>query len=128
MEYMKMMLKKTAWFSILESIIFAILGIILVCIPEGTVKMITWLLGTIFIVIAIIKIITYIIGVWIIYTSFIRINSAIQIKRLGSEAWMYGLILAIIMFLCGLYVIVNSSAIVVTIGTIMIIYSVIDVN
>lgn len=123
-----MMLKKTAWFSILESIIFAILGIILVCRPEGIVKMITWLLGTIFIVIAIIKIIIYIIGVWIIYTSFIRINSAIQIKRLGSEAWMYGLILAIIMFLCGLYVIVNSSAIVVTIGTIMIIYSVIDVN
>ena len=31
------------------------------------------------------------------------------------------------MFLCGLYVIVNSGAIVVTIGTIMIIYSVIDI-
>lgn len=168
MEYMKMMLKKTGWVSILESIIFAILGIILVCRPEGTVKIITWILGTIFIVIGISKIITYfkskgindffnydlvyglmaivigiiamvymsiigtifriIIGVWIIYTSFVRINSAIQIKILGSKvAWMYGLILAIAMFFCGLYVIVNSGAIVVTIGTIMIIYSVIDI-
>ncbi len=167
MEYMKMMLKKTGWVSILESIIFAILGIILVCRPEGTVKMITWILGTIFIVIGLTKIIAYfnskgkndffnydlvyglmaivigiiamvymniigtifriIIGVWIIYTSFVRINSAIQIKRLGSRVWMYGLILAIVMFLCGVYVIVNSGAIVVTIGTIMIIYSVIDI-
>ena len=167
MEYMKMMLKKTGWVSILESIIFAILGIILVCRPEGTIKMITWILGTIFIVIGISKIITYfkskgkndffnydlvyglmaivigiiamvymniigtifriIIGVWIIYTSFVRINSSIQIKRLGSKVWVYGLILAILMFICGLYVIVNSGAIVVTIGTIMIIYSVIDI-
>jgi len=167
MEYMKKILKKTGWVSILESIIFAILGIILVYRPVGTVKMITWILGTIFIVIGIFKIITYfiskgkndffnydlvyglmaivigiiamvymniigtifriIIGVWIIYTSFVRINSAIQIKRLGSKAWVYGLILAIVMFMCGLYVIANSGAIVVTIGTIMIIYSVIDI-
>ena len=33
----------------------------------------------------------------------------------------------IIMFICGLYVILNSGAIIVTIGTIMIVYSVIDI-
>ena len=129
--------------------------------------MITWILGTIFIVIGISKIITYfklkgnndffnydlvyglmaivigiiamvylniigaifriIIGVWIIYTSFVRINSAIQIKRFGSKAWIYSLVLAIFMFICGLYITVNSGAIIVTIGIIMIIYSVIDI-
>lgn len=167
MESLKKILKKTGWVSILESIIFAILGIILVCRPEGTVKLITTILGTIFIVTGIYKIIVYfaskgtndffnydliygltsivigivamtymevigsifriIIGIWIIYTSFVRINSAIQIKRIGSNAWIYGLILAIIMFACGLYTIINKGAIIVTIGSIMIVYAVIDI-
>ena len=125
MEFLKKILKKTGWASILESIIFAILGIVLVCNPVGTVKLITGILGTIFIVIGICKIINYfisrennnfynydliyglttivigiiamvymniigsvfriIIGVWIVYTSFVRVNSAIQIKRIGSK-------------------------------------------
>lgn len=167
MKYLKDVLKKTGWISIVESLIFAILGIILVCRPEGTMKLITIILGTIFIVIGISKIINYfmskkinnfynfdliygltaivigvvamaymniigsvfriIIGIWIIYTSFVRIHSAIQIKRNGSRAWIYGLILAIIMFICGLYTIINSEAIIVTIGTIMIVYSILDI-
>ena len=167
MENIKIILKKSGWVSILESIVFAILGIILVCRPEGTVKMITGLLGAIFIVIGIFKIINYfssrginnffnynliygltsivigfvamfymniiasifriIIGIWIVYTSFVRINASIQIKRVGSGAWIYSLILALIMFSCGLYVIINSNAIIVSIGIIMIVYAVIDI-
>lgn len=167
MENIKIILKKSGWVSILESIVFAILGIILVCRPEGTVKMITGLLGAIFIVIGIFKIINYfssrginnffnynliygltsivigfvamfymniiasifriIIGIWIIYTSFVSINASIQIKRFGSEAWLYSIILALIMFACGLYVIINSNAIIVSIGIIMIVYAVIDI-
>ena len=167
MENLKIILKKYSWISILESMMFAILGIILVCRPEGTVKMITGILGTIFIVKGILKIINYfsskrindffnydliygltsifigfvvmfymdiigsifriIIGIWIIYTSFVRINESIQIKRFGSEAWIYSIILALIMFACGLYVIINSNAIIVSIGIIMIVYTVIDI-
>ena len=167
MENLKIILKKSGWVSMLESILFAILGIILVCRPEGTVKMITGLIGTFFIVIGILKIINYfssngindffnydliygltsivigfvamfylniiasifriIIGIWIVYTSFVRINASIQIKRVGSEAWIYSFILALIMFACGLYVIINSNAIIVSIGIIMIVYAVIDI-
>ena len=159
MEYWK------AW--IIEPIIFGILGIILFCNPVGTVKFITGILGTIFIVIGIVKIINYfisrrnnmfynfnliygltaivigiismvyipvigslfriIIGVWIIYTSIIRINTALQIRNFGNIFSTGSSILAIIMFLCGLYVIITPGTIIATIGAIMIIYSIIDI-
>ena len=167
MEYLRKILKKTGWVSIVESMIFAILGIILVCKPEGTVKVITWILGTIFILIGIYKIINYfaskgendfynfdliygltaivigivtmaymniigsvfriIIGVWIIYTSFVRINTAIQIRKFGNAVWIWSLVLAIAMFMCGLYIVINPATIIITIGIIMIVYSVIDI-
>ena len=59
LEYIKEILKKTGWISIVESLIFAILGIILFYNPVGTVKVITWILGAIFILIGIYKIIRY---------------------------------------------------------------------
>ena len=126
MEYLKQLLKKTGWISIVESLIFAVLGIILICNPEGTVNTISIILGIIFIVIGIFKIIQYIaakqkdnnydliygltaivigivammymstitsifriiIGVWIVYTSFVRINSAIQLRKLNGNIWI----------------------------------------
>ena len=167
MENLKSLFKKTGCVSILESLIFAILGIVLVCKPEGTVKFISGVLGAVFILVGIYKIINYfvtkgendffnydliygltaivigivamaymniiasvfriIIGVWIIYTSFVRINLAIQIKKIGSKSWIFGLILAILMLIGGLYVIIDANAIIVTIGIIMIVYSVMDI-
>lgn len=167
MEYLKEVLKKSGRASIIESIIFAILGIILVCKPEGTVKVITGVLGTIFIIIGIYKIIRYfiskgnndfynfeliygltaivigivamaymniigsvlriIIGVWIIYTSFVSINTSFQIRKIGGTTWIWSLVLAFIMFACGLYTVITPGTIVVTIGVIMIIYSVLDI-
>lgn len=167
MKYLKKILKKTGWISILESLIFIILGIILVSNPEGTITVISRILGTVFIVIGILKIISYfmtrekddfynydliygiiaiiigivviaymniigslfriIIGIWIIYTALIRINLAIKIKKINSTIWIYSLMLAILMIICGVYTIVNSSVIVVTIGTIMIIYALADI-
>ena len=38
MEYFEKIMKKTGWTSLLSSIVFAILGIILITNPEGTVK------------------------------------------------------------------------------------------
>lgn len=167
MENLKSVLKKNGWISILESIIFAVLGTILVYKPEGTLNIIAWILGGIFIISGIGKIIGYfisrdkndlfnyeliygltaiiigivsiayinvissifriIIGIWIIYISFVRANSALQMKRLGISLWIYRLILAAIMFIGGLYVIINSNAIIVSIGAIMIIYAVMDI-
>jgi len=167
MEYIEKMFKKSGWISILESIVFAILGAILVCKPEGTVKMISYILGAIFIIVGIIKCVNYfyangkynlynydlvyglmaivigivtmmfgnaivsifriIIGIWIIYSSFIRMNLSVTLKNLNMGAWIYSLILAIIMFITGLYVTLNSGAVIVTIGIMLIIYSIIDI-
>ena len=167
MEYIEKLFKKSRWVSIIESLIFALLGIILICKPEGTLKFITFILGTIFILTGIYKIINYfvskgrynfydydlayglvaciigiitiffsstigsifriIIGLWIIYSSFIRMNLSTKLKTLNTTIWICSLLLSIIMFLCGLYITVNSGAIIVTIGIMMIIYSVIDI-
>ena len=60
MEYVKNLFKKTGWISIVGSIIFAILGIILICNPEGTLQVIAGILGAIFMIIGILKIIRYV--------------------------------------------------------------------
>lgn len=59
MEYIEKIFKKTGWISILEAIVFAILGAILIWKPEESVKAIAYILSGIFIVIGIFKIINY---------------------------------------------------------------------
>ncbi|MGM9876541.1 MAG: HdeD family acid-resistance protein [Bacilli bacterium] len=167
MEYIEKIFKKTGWISILESIIFAILGIIVIWKPEGTVKAISYILGIIFVVVGIGKIINYfsskgkydfynynliyglmacilgivtivysntigsifriIVGVWIIYSSFMRMSLSVKLKTLKLNIWVHSLILSIIMFICGLYITMNSGAVIVTIGIMMIVYSIIDI-
>ena len=50
-----------------------------------------------------------------------------KLKALKLNIWIYSLILAIIMFICGLYITMNSVAVIVTIGVMMIVYSIIDI-
>lgn len=167
MEYFKKLLKKSGWVSIIESLIFAILGIILIWKPEGIMAMISYITGAIFIAVGVIKIINYIqsnkkndlfnyellygimtviigiviivhadilstifgiiIGMWIVYSSIIRVFTALKLKEENSKVWIYSLALALIMCLCGLYVIFDVGMIVTTIGIIMIIYAIIDI-
>ena len=167
MEFFQKILKKSGWISILESIIFIILGFILVFNPEGTIKFISYVLGAIFIIIGLFKIMSYfgakgkndfynydiiygilaiviaiitivysstiasllriIIGVWIIYTSLVRFSSALRLRQLSNKIWVYSLILAFVMFVCGLFIALNPGVITTTIGIIMIVYSIIDI-
>ena len=167
MAYLEKIFKKTGWISILESVIFAILGIILVWKPTDTVKAISYILGAIFIIIGISKIVNYflakgkydfynydlifglmaivigivtivytdtigaifriIIGIWIIYSSLIRINLSFKLHAMNLNVWLYSLLLAIAMFMCGLFILMNSGSVVMTIGIYMIVYSVIDI-
>ena len=144
MEYLQKILKKSGWVSLIESLIFAILGIILIAKPEETVKVISYILGACFIIIGIYKIINYIqmqgkndlynyhliygiIGIWIIYTAAVRASSSFKLRRINSNIWIYTLILSIVMLICGLYIILNTGTIIVTIGVIMVIYAVIDI-
>lgn len=167
MEGIKQLLKKTGWVSILESLVFGILGAIVIWKPEETIKVISYVLGIIFITIGILKIINYfltkekydfynydliyglmtcvlgivtmvysstissilriIIGIWIVYSSFIRMNLSLELRSIKVKIWIYSLILAIVMLICGLFVIMNSGTIITTIGIMMVVYSIIDI-
>lgn len=168
MEYLKKALKKTGIISILESLVFIVLGVILICQPDVALKVISYILGVSFIVLGAIMIIKclkenkdsfefynydlisgfmaiiigfitiyysniietilrIIIGIWIIYSSFIKLSLSLRMKKIEINAWICSAILAIIMFACGLYIILNSGTILATIGIIMIVYSVIDI-
>lgn len=67
------------------------------------------------------------IGLWIIYSSIIRVNLALKLKSIGDNVWLWSLVIAIIMLICGIYVISNSGAIIVTIGAIILTYAILDV-
>ncbi len=167
MEYLQKILKKSGWISLVESVIFAIIGIVLMQNPEGTVKVITYVLGAIFILAGIYKIVEYlyekgrgglysynivyglmavvigivtmvfsgtigalfriIIGIWIIYSSLLRMTTSFRLRAVDTNIWIVSLTLSIIMLICGIYVIVNSGAIVATIGLFILIYSIIDI-
>ena len=167
MEYIKKIFKKSGWISILESVIFLILGFILICFPEGSVNFITTVLAIIFIIIGIFKVINYIaskgnsdfynfdliygiiaivigiiviifrstlisvlrivIGIWIMYSALIILNSSLKLKQIAHDVWVPSLILAIIMFICGLFIALNSGTVVITIGIIIVVYSIIDI-
>ena len=51
MDFIEKIFKKTGWISILVSLVFAVLGAILVWKPEETIKVISYTLGVIFIVV-----------------------------------------------------------------------------
>lgn len=167
MEYLVKALKKTGIVSIIESIVFIILGAVLIWKADLAVKVISYVLGIIFMATGIAKIIKYftmnsnlefynyeliyglmaivigiitiyysstieailrvIIGIWIIYSSFVKLSLSLEMKKIEVSAWIYSTILAIAMFACGLYIILNSGTIIVTVGVIMIIYSIIDI-
>lgn len=167
MEYIQKILKKSGWISIIVSLIFALLGIILILKPNEIIKIISYIIGGIFIIVGTYKIYSHIktkgkydlynyelifgllaiiigivaiiysntietifrilIGLWIIYTAIVRISSSIKMKNLKIKLWIYSMIISIIMFIFGLYIILNSGAIIETIGIIMIIYSIMDI-
>ena len=166
MEYLEKVLKKTGVTSLVTSIIFAILGIILIANPEGTIKFISIILGVIFGLVGLYKIVNYIenkgkydfynndiaygviaivlgivticystqiraifriiIGLWIVYSAILRINLSIKLKTIDSNVWIYSLIIALIMAFCGIFIICNSGAVIVTLGIVVVIYSVLD--
>ena len=167
MEQFKEVLKKSGVTAIVESIVFAILGLILIIQPDTVMSIIAYVLGGIFIAAGIIKILSYIqqkgqkdlynyelifgiisavvgiviiksgnqisqifgmiIGMWIIYSSVVRFGSALKLKSTNTNIWLYSIAIAFVMFLIGLYLVLGDGALIVTIGIIMIVYSVLDI-
>lgn len=56
---MEKFLKKAGWTSVLTSIIFAIIGLIMIFFPDTTMKFISTILGAFFIIIGILTVISY---------------------------------------------------------------------
>ena len=167
MEYLEKVLKKTGVTSLVTSIIFAILALILIAKPDETIKFFGIVLGIMFVLVGLYKIINYvqnkgkydfynydiaygfiaiilgivticystqigaifriIIGLWIVYSAILRINLSIKLKAIASNVWLYSLIIALIMAACGIFIICNSGAIIVTLGVTVVIYSVLDI-
>ena len=164
---MKDILKKTGINSVIVSIIFLILGIILIIKPTETIKVVSVILGVMFVLIGLYKIYRYIknsekynlynydiaygviaiiigiltiiygnkignifrilIGIWIIYSSIIRTNLSFKLKNIfESNIWIYSLIISILMFVCGIFIILNSGIVIMTIGISIVIYSILD--
>lgn len=67
------------------------------------------------------------IAIWIIYTSIERIVLAIKLKNFEYNLWYIIFISAMLMLICGLYVMFNAGAIIVTIGIVFLIYCIIDI-
>lgn len=167
MEYIKRILQKTGITSLISSIIFAILGIVLIVEAEMTVKIISYILGGMFILVGIYKLINYfitkgnydlynydlafgiiaivlgiitivyiqeigaffriLVGLWIIYSAIIRFSLSLKLKSYGSKIWKYSLFISIIMLICGIYALCVNNIIIITIGSVILVYAILDI-
>ena len=163
---MKNLLKKTGWTEILLTILFGIIGTFMIIKTDSATKIISYILGAIFIIIGIIRIIDYfiakgnydlynydlvygiiaiiiglftivcsnviesmfriMIGAWIIYSGLLRLSLSLKLHRAKLNIWSISLILSIIMIIGGLYMLFQSGALVLTIGVIILVYSIMD--
>ena len=66
------------------------------------------------------------IGIWIIYSGFTRLTMSFSLKNVNSKVWTLVLILSVLMIIGGLYVTFYPGALIVTLGVIILIYSLMD--
>lgn len=68
-----------------------------------------------------------IIAIWIIYSGVINLQTTIVWKELKSRLWFLSVILSIIMIGAGIFILVNSGAILQTIGIIVVVYGIVNI-
>lgn len=68
-----------------------------------------------------------IIGVWMLYTGIMNMQTVIVWKDYQSRLWLTTLIGSVLTIIAGIFIIVNSGAIIQTIGWIIIFYGTIDI-
>ena len=169
MDPIKDLLKKSGMSNILISIIFGLFGVILCVFHEGAVKLISCLIGLLFLMIGVARLVNYvkgrgrgrgehlnfdlfcgliatlagiiaiiytdaigailriIVGSWIVYSGITRTYLSFKLKGFNSSIWIFSLVLSILMIIFGIYIILNSGAIITLIGSLMIAYAIIDI-
>lgn len=68
-----------------------------------------------------------IIGIWIIYSGIMRVALAFKIKNANAEVWMPVFIIAILMIICGLFITFYSGAVIITVGSVILAYAIMDI-
>lgn len=68
-----------------------------------------------------------ILGTWIIYSSLMRFGLSLKLKAFEVKTWIPMLIIAILMMICGIYILFVPNVIIGTLGVILFIYSVMDI-
>lgn len=68
-----------------------------------------------------------IIGISVIYKSIINIDFSFKLRTASSKIWILSLMIGIIMLGCGIYVVFTPSALIVTIGIILLTNAIIDI-
>ncbi len=68
-----------------------------------------------------------IIAIWIIYSGLMDLQTTIIWKDYKSKLWLLTLILAIVMIIGGIYILINSGAMLQIIGIIIIVYGIMDI-
>lgn len=164
---MEKKLEKFGWELIIAGIFFAIIGLILICFPETSLRFIETVVGILFIFIGITKISDYkklskknilfnydiyygmiavilgaiailfenqlsqafrtLIGIWIIYSGIIKLIFATTISTIDNNIGKSTLIFSIIIIICGIFVIAYDNSIMITLGIIIIIYSIMEI-
>ncbi len=101
-------------FGVVYGILSALIGIILIVLPE--------LLGSI---------IPVVLGIGMTITGALKIQIALTLKQFNQKAWMASLIMAIIIMIAGIFLIFNpfrtASALAIVIGIIIFIFAGLDV-
>ena len=67
------------------------------------------------------------IAVWIIYSGIMNLQTAIIWKDYKSRLWLVTLLLAIVTIIVGIYILVNTGAILQTIGIAILVYGLVDI-
>ena len=67
------------------------------------------------------------IGIWIIYSGIMNLQTAIIWKDYKSRLWFVTLLLAIVTIIVGIYILINTGAILKTIGFAILIYGLVDI-
>ena len=67
------------------------------------------------------------IAIWIIYSGIMNLQTAIVWKDYKSRLWLVTLLLAIVTIIVGIYILVNTGAILQTIGIAILVYGLVDI-
>lgn len=66
-------------------------------------------------------------GIWIIYSGILNLQTAIIWKDYKTRAWYATIILAILTIIIGIYVLINTGAVLQAVGIAILIYGIVDI-